>query len=138
MAETFLLEIVTPTELLLSEQVDIFTAPGIEGEFGVLSGHTNYLAVLSPGELRYTQGGNETSLFVNGGYSEVSPDKTTILIEGAIPTSEINASEARSDLTAAEGELKELTEGEAGYREAKLRFDIAQAKVSFTEFKKGH
>ncbi len=138
MAETFLLEIVTPTELLFSDQVDIFTAPGCEGEFGVLSGHTNYLVVLRPGELRYTRGGTETSLFINGGYSEVTPDKTTILIEGAIPTSEINVSEAREDLKGAEEELTGLTEGEAGYREIRERFDIAQAKVTFTELNKGH
>jgi F-type H+-transporting ATPase subunit epsilon len=39
MAGTFLLEVVTPEKLLLSQQVDQIIAPGSEGEFGVLPGH---------------------------------------------------------------------------------------------------
>ncbi|MBI5892343.1 MAG: F0F1 ATP synthase subunit epsilon, partial [Deltaproteobacteria bacterium] len=40
MSDTFLLEIVTPYKLILSEDVEHMTAPGVEGEFGVLKGHT--------------------------------------------------------------------------------------------------
>ena len=51
MADTFLLEIVTPSRLFLSEQVEEMTAPGSEGEFGVLAGHAPFLTTLNPGEL---------------------------------------------------------------------------------------
>lgn len=42
MAHTILLEVVTPEHLLLSRQVEEVIAPGVEGEFGVLPGHTHF------------------------------------------------------------------------------------------------
>ena len=56
MAGTFLLEVVTPEKLLLSQQVDQVIAPGSEGEFGVLPGHCHFLTTLRIGELHYRVG----------------------------------------------------------------------------------
>lgn len=81
MANTFLLEIVTPTKLVLSEQVDLVTAPGSEGEFGVLPGHAPFLTTLKPGELTYKIGNNTTRLTIGIGYAEVGAEKVTILTE---------------------------------------------------------
>ncbi|MBI5875407.1 MAG: ATP synthase F1 subunit epsilon [Deltaproteobacteria bacterium] len=81
MANTFLLEIVTPTKLVLSEQVDFMTATGTEGEFGVLPGHAPFLTTLKPGELSYKIGNNTTRLSIGIGYAEVGAEKVTILAE---------------------------------------------------------
>lgn len=81
MANTFLLEIVTPTQLVLSEQVDFMTATGSEGEFGVLPGHAPFLTTLKPGELSYKIGNDTTRLAIGIGYAEVGPEKVTILAE---------------------------------------------------------
>ena len=43
MENKILLEIVTPERALIKEWVDEVTAPGTEGEFGVLPGHTPFL-----------------------------------------------------------------------------------------------
>jgi hypothetical protein len=56
MAETILLEIVTPLRKLLSREVDEVTAPGRDGDFGVLAGHTPFLTTLRPGEISYKKG----------------------------------------------------------------------------------
>ncbi|MBI3755429.1 MAG: ATP synthase F1 subunit epsilon [Deltaproteobacteria bacterium] len=81
MANTFLLEIVTPTKLVLSEQVDFMTATGTEGEFGVLPGHAPFLTTLKPGELTYKIGNDTARLTIGIGYAEVGPEKVTILAE---------------------------------------------------------
>ena len=81
MADTFLLEIVTPSRLFLSEQVEEMTAPGSEGEFGVLAGHAPFLTTLKPGELTYKIGNDTTRLSIGIGYAEVGPEKVTILAE---------------------------------------------------------
>ncbi|MBI3399583.1 MAG: ATP synthase F1 subunit epsilon [Deltaproteobacteria bacterium] len=81
MANTFLLEIVTPTQLVLSEQVDFMTAPGSEGEFGVLAGHAPFLTTLKPGKLNYKIGNDTTRLSIGIGYAEVGHEKVTILAE---------------------------------------------------------
>ena len=56
MASTIKLEVVTPERLLVSEPVDEIIAPGYEGEFGVLPEHTQFLAILQIGILRYRKG----------------------------------------------------------------------------------
>ena len=85
MAEKLMLEVVTPERAVVSEEVQIVVAPGSEGEFGVLKGHTTFLTSLQSGLLRYkTVSGTEKSLRVEGGFAEVLPDKVTILAESAV------------------------------------------------------
>ena len=83
MADTFLLEIVTPDRMLIREEVEEVVAPGVEGEFGVLPGHTPFLTLLKPGEVRFRKGKNVTHLSISGGYAEVDQKKVTILAETA-------------------------------------------------------
>ena len=84
MAEKLFLEVVTPQKAIVSEEAQIVIAPGSEGEFGVLKGHTTFLTSLKVGTLRYKDAkGKERYLFINGGFAEVLPDKVTILAESA-------------------------------------------------------
>ena len=84
MAEKLFLEVVTPTQAVVSEEVEMVVAPGTEGEFGVLKGHTTFLTSLKSGVMRFkTATGTEKSFQVEGGFAEVLPDKVTILAESA-------------------------------------------------------
>jgi len=84
MVEKLFLEVVTPQKAIVSEEVEIVVAPGSEGEFGALKGHTTFLTSLKVGTLRYKDAkGKERFLFINGGFAEVLPDKVTILAESA-------------------------------------------------------
>jgi F-type H+-transporting ATPase subunit epsilon len=56
MADKITLRVVTPTQLVLDEEVDEVTAPGALGEFGVLPNHIAFLTLLEPGEMSYKQG----------------------------------------------------------------------------------
>ena len=42
-------KLVTPTALAVSENVDMVVVPGIDGDFGVLPGHTPVLTTIRPG-----------------------------------------------------------------------------------------
>ncbi len=57
MAESILLEIVTPTGVALRERVTDVTAPSVAGEFGVLPGHLPLLAALRTGLVTWWRGG---------------------------------------------------------------------------------
>lgn len=81
MADTFLLEVVNPYKLLLSENVEEMTAPGSEGEFGVLPGHAHMLTSLKTGELTYRKGKEVHRIPINWGYVEVGPEKVIALVE---------------------------------------------------------
>jgi len=49
-------EIVTPSRILVQEQVDELNIPGELGYLGILPGHTALLTNLGRGELMYRQG----------------------------------------------------------------------------------
>jgi F-type H+-transporting ATPase subunit epsilon len=46
------LEIVTPEAILFSSDVDLFSAPGIDGEFQILDNHAPIVSVLKAGILK--------------------------------------------------------------------------------------
>ncbi len=108
MAEKLFLEVVTPQKAIVSEEVEIVVAPGSEGEFGVLKGHTTFLTSLKIGTLRYKDAkGKERYLFVNGGFAEVLPDKVTILAESAERRQDIDVQRAQTAKERAEKRLAE-------------------------------
>lgn len=65
------LAVVTPQGQVLDREVDEVTAPGAEGEFGVLPGHVAFLSALRPGVLRWRKGGERGEIAVGAGYVEV-------------------------------------------------------------------
>jgi len=107
----FLLEIVTPQRLLLSEQVSEVMAPGTQGYFGVLPGHIPFVTNLTIGELTYRKGGEERHLAIIWGYAEVLPDRMIILAEEAQRPEEIDVARAEA---ARERALERLRKGEPG------------------------
>lgn len=132
MAENIFLEVVTPQKAVVSEEAQIVVAPGSEGEFGVLSGHTTFLTSLKVGTLRYTDAsGKERYLFVNGGFAEVLPNKVTLLAESAERRGEIDVSRAKLAKERAEKRLSarsddiDLVRAEVALRRALHRLDIA-------------
>ncbi|MCZ7391635.1 ATP synthase F1 subunit epsilon, partial [Klebsiella pneumoniae] len=77
----------------------IVMAPGSEGEFGVLIGHTPFMTSLKTGILRYRDsGGTERFIFVSGGFAEALPNKVTVLAESAERRRDIDVERARSAL----------------------------------------
>jgi F-type H+-transporting ATPase subunit epsilon len=107
MADTFLFEIVTPAEPLFSDQVELAVIPGAGGNFGVLPGHAPMLSTLRPGviEIRDKGLGIHDQIFVDGGFAEVTPERTTVLAEEAIPVSDLSREFAEERLKRAHDAL---------------------------------
>jgi F-type H+-transporting ATPase subunit epsilon len=131
MAEKLFLEVVTPQKAVVSEEVEIVVAPGSEGEFGALKGHTTFLTSLKIGTLRYKDAnGKERFLFINGGFAEVLPDKVTILAESAERRKDIDVERAKKAKERAEQRLAakaadtDLVRAEAALRRALHRLSI--------------
>jgi F-type H+-transporting ATPase subunit epsilon len=81
--ERLKLEIVTPSELLFSGEVDMVTVPGRSGYLGILPGHAPLLSELKPGVLSYRAGGEVRKLFCGWGFVEVLPDRVSVLTDQA-------------------------------------------------------
>jgi len=77
-------ELVTPEKLVRSEQVHMVVVPGVEGEFGVMAGHSAFMTTLRDGELKIykTASGQPESISVSGGFAEVGDKGLTVLAEG--------------------------------------------------------
>ena len=126
---TFLLELVSPEKLLLSRQVEMATIPGVEGEMGVLPGHSPMIVVLRGGVIRVRENGAETEkLFVGGGFAEISPDRVTILADEATPLASLSRAASERRLAEAQTEL-----GEVLVTDPEAKRDAAMARVRALE-----
>jgi len=93
MVDKIAFEIVSPERLLVSDEADMITVPGAEGDFGVMAGHMPLISSLRPGviDIRGGATSGDTRLFVRGGFAEANPDRLTVLAEEAIPMANIDA-----------------------------------------------
>lgn len=97
------LEIVSPEKLLLSRPVDMAVIPASEGDIGVLPGHSPMIVMLRGGTIRIFEGGQVTStLFVSGGFAEITPERCTVLASEVLPPAELSRAEADRRLAEAE------------------------------------
>lgn len=127
------LELVTPERLLVSDEVDEVIAPGYEGEFGVLPEHTEYLAILSAGVLRYRKGDEVRKVAVGGGFAEVTSDRVVVLADVAEKAEEIDVDRARQARERAEVALQDLSMDDASYRRMSFALRRAIARLSAAE-----
>lgn len=99
MSDTVLFELVSPAKLLLSEEVEMVVVPGGEGDFGVLPGHTPMLTTVRPGVIDiYENDKVAKSIFVVGGFAEVSEERCAVLAEEAIAVDELDRDNAEARL----------------------------------------
>jgi F-type H+-transporting ATPase subunit epsilon len=128
--------VVTPSRLVLDEEVDEVTAPGELGEFGVLPNHISFLSTLVPGEMTYKQGTTKTTLAVSGGYAEVLDNVMTVLAPAAEFPAEIDTARAQRAkehaetlMTEANREDNDWEMAEAAYRRAAVRLQVASKET---------
>jgi F-type H+-transporting ATPase subunit epsilon len=95
------LQIVTPLQHY-EFQVDEVVLPGLEGEFGVLPGHTPMFAGLKTGTMWYRQGRDKHFLAVSIGFAEVLPDRVTVLAQVAERAEELDVARAEEGMRRAE------------------------------------
>lgn len=118
-----LLEIITPDRVVVREEVDIVTAPGVMGEFGVMANHAPMVAALKIGPLRYRVGDRVQWVAISGGFCEVSQNKITFLVEAAEKAEEIDVERA---LRAKERAEKRLQQAHAQAE----KIDYARARAA--------
>ncbi len=106
------LEIVTPGGPVVSEDVDVVTAPGSGGEFGVLANHAPFLTTIKPGTLSYKKDRDTTYLMVSGGFVEVSNNRATFLVESSEFGTAIDVERALQAKERAERRLVQVAQGD--------------------------
>ncbi len=137
MAEKIQLEVVTPKGAVVSESVDIVTAPGYAGEFGVLANHAPMLSTIKTGVLIYKKDNQEQPFMMSGGFCEVSNNKITFLVEAADRGTEIDVDRALRAKERAEKRLalaqQQREKINVARAEAALQRSLARLKAAKSE-----
>ena len=95
------LHIVSPDQSI-SQEVDEVSLPGVEGDFGVLPGHTPFFTALRTGMMWYRQGGDKHFLMVSIGFVEVLPDSVSVLSQVAERAEDLDQERAEAGMKRAE------------------------------------
>jgi F-type H+-transporting ATPase subunit epsilon len=133
-ADTFQLEIVTPSRLLVKDLAEEAQIPGLSGYLGILPGHAPLITELAVGVITYKTSGTTHALSVAWGFAEVLPDKVTILAEAAERPEEIDVARAQKAKERAEQLLKsndpklevDYTRAEDALHRAETRLNVAK------------
>ncbi len=111
MAEKLRFELVSPEQVLASDDCDMVVMPGAEGDFGVLIEHAPLVALLRPGVVEIYQGDKvEKRLFVAGGFAEVGPKACVLLTEEGLALEGFAKADAERRLDGARRDLADVTE----------------------------
>lgn len=130
MAATLKLEIVTPEAKTYSEDVEMVTLPGVEGEMGIFPMHVPLMTQIVPGEIAVRKNNQDFFLAVGEGFVEVTGNSVSILTDMAIKAQDIDEAKAEEARKRAEERLQEkLTDEEVASVTAALAHSIAQLKV---------
>ena len=130
MAATLKLEIVTPDQKTYSEDVEMVTLPGVEGEMGIYPQHVPVLTQIVPGEVMVRQRGRDYFLAVGEGFVEITAERVAILTDMAIRVENIDEAKAEEARRRAEARLAgQLEDEEAAVVSAALAHALAQLKV---------
>ena len=130
MTDTLKLEIVTPEAVVYSEQVEMVTLPGVEGQMGVLPQHVRLITQMVPGELTVHRDGRDTFLAVGEGMVEVGNDRVCIVTNMAVAVESIDEAAAEEARQKAAARLKEkLSAEEVASVNASLARSLAQLHV---------
>jgi F-type H+-transporting ATPase subunit epsilon len=130
MANTLKLEIVTPEARIYSEDVDMVTLPGVEGEMGIFPMHIPLMTQVVHGEIIARKGGQEQCLAVGEGFVEITGERVAILTDMAIRADDIDEARADEARKRAEARLGEkIGEEEMASVQAALMHSLTQLNV---------
>jgi F-type H+-transporting ATPase subunit epsilon len=101
-AKALQFDLVTPERQLFSAQAELVVIPGVEGDFGVLTGHAPMVSLIRNGAIAVYEGDQLLDrFFVAGGFAEVGGERCTVLAEQALRLSEVNAEDVQKERDAA-------------------------------------
>ncbi len=93
----------------------------------MMKGLAPLLSTLAPGALRIDTEDDSKTYLIEGGFAHVDGEGLSLVTEGAIPASELNLEEARSELAEANARV---TSGEKDRAAVERSQKIATAKVA--------
>jgi F-type H+-transporting ATPase subunit epsilon len=130
MVNTLKLEIVTPDAVVYSEDVEMVTLQGVEGQMGIYPQHVRLMTQLMPGEMIVHKGGRDDFLAVGEGLVEITNDRVAIVTDMAVAAENIDEARAEEARQRAAARLQEkLSSQDLASVNATLTRSLAQLSV---------
>jgi F-type H+-transporting ATPase subunit epsilon len=123
LANTFQLEIITPTQIFTEGQVSYVRAESPDGQFGIMAKHTSATVALGIGEVKVVKDGKELFYATTGGFADIQPESVLLLLETVELVSNIDIERAKKSMKRAQDRLKDKNMNKVRSRTA-----IAKAK----------
>ena len=133
MADTFHLSVLTPLREVFAGEVMSVTVSGHKGDFGVLPGHVAYITAVHPGALVIETNAGNRVFAVSEGFAQVSSEKVSIIVSGAIDSESLDLDTVKSELASAEQRLMELGPQDEGHTDAEVDHVMALGKLHALE-----
>jgi F-type H+-transporting ATPase subunit epsilon len=135
MAERIHLEVVTPERKVFEADVERVEVPGLDGELGILPGHTELVSLLKPAGLLTYHVGNETGeMAISDGFVEVSADRVTVLANKATRPEDIDLAHALKMKENAEQQLQRaLSDPDADIVRASIELERASVELQIAQ-----
>ena len=130
MANTLKLEIVTPEAITFSDDVNMVTLTGGDGEMGILPQHMPLMTQLVGGEITAIKGTETIFLAVGDGFVQVTGDRVSILTDMAIRAENIDEAAAEAARKRAEERLaQKLSDEDAAMVHGQLAYALTQLQL---------
>ena len=125
MADALQVELVAADRTVWSGEATMVIARTVEGELGILRGHTPLLSLLADSVVEIDAGeGQPVVAAVDSGFISVANDRVSILSANAVLAADIDVSAERAELESAQAD--EGDDAEARIRRAEARIRAAE------------
>jgi|GEM_PF-118749 len=105
---TFQLDIITPISKILYQEAEYIKLRTIDGDIGILSNHSPFVAPLVPTKLLVRYNKEEKEYFVSGGFMEISDNTVTILADDFAFPEKIVIEDEKEKIVSLLSEIKAL------------------------------
>jgi len=132
--KAFRLEVISPDRIFYDDMVEMVELRTTEGDIGVLKGHIPLTAIVAPGIMKISVGGEHKEAALHDGFIEILKDKVVVMAESCEWPDEIDMNRANEAKIRAERRLKG-TEGEIDETRAELALRRALTRIALVERK---
>ncbi len=130
MPSTIKLEIVTPTDVVYTEEINVLEAPAMDGLIGILPRHAPLVTGLKTGVLQIKKDEEKINIPISDGFMEVKPKIINVVVRTAELPHNIDVERAKQAKERAEKRIeKNENKTDNARAEAALERAVARLKA---------
>ena len=128
-----MLEVVNPYEVFFEGRIESIVLPTVDGQFGIMPGHSPIVVAVAPGIARVQMDGETKVFTVSEGFAEIGQHVVVIVCSAAEWPSEIDVDRAKSALDRAKNRFNSVTSTEEQRLYAQHAMERAKARIAVSE-----